>query len=481
MTWRKKILGGCFLTLVLLIGAGAASPQDEPQEGNGEKPKPAGRTYPLPTVLTGEPQDDNGVLDTTNVLKPDNTPLTGVQNATLGIPEIRHNYWVPGIQYSSQIQFNSTGQGNTSSWFANNFVSGNLSLLESWSRSQLAVNYSGGGFFSTDSSQGGGFYHQLAVSQSFQWERWQLQLLDQFSYLPQSEFGFGGGTSLGIPGVGGALGAPIPGLGGNYLPNQSIYAALGSRYSNTSVVQTTYQLSPRRSITASGSYGLLDFVNPGNINYGSVGASLGYNYEYSRYSTIGVQYHFSTFHFEGEAQAFGSHAVNLAYGRKLTGRLALQLLAGPTFTTFRVPVNGISSQVGTNASANLTFGFQNGGIGGGYLHGLTGGGGVLTGSTIDQVNFGASRRLTRVWSGNVTTGYAHNKAVLSGPQSTGPSYNSVFAGGGVSRPLGRNVNFALSYQATIYTQSGCTGTGCRPDLQYITLNFLWHTRPFVLP
>ena len=43
-------------------------------------------------------------------------------------------------------------------------------------------------------------------SQTFQWNRWAVQILDQFSYLPQSDFGFGGGTNLGFPGVGGSIG-----------------------------------------------------------------------------------------------------------------------------------------------------------------------------------------------------------------------------------------------------------------------------------
>ena len=71
----------------------------------------------------------------------------------------------------------------------NNYFIGNLSLLKVWNGSQLALNYSGGGFVSTDSSQGNGYYQQLAFSQSFQWHRCRVQLLDQFSYLPQTSLG----------------------------------------------------------------------------------------------------------------------------------------------------------------------------------------------------------------------------------------------------------------------------------------------------
>src|SRR5208282_3629630 len=186
MKYRKAILGGCSLALVLSFGARIGRAQEEPQEPAGTKPKPAARSTPIPIIDSGNPQDENTDQDTTNVLQPDVTPLTGVQNATLGSPEMRHSYWVPGFQYASTIQSNGYNQPNSSGWVVENYLSGNISLLEAWSRSQLAVNYSGGGFFSTNGTQGNGNYQVLALAQTFQWNRWLVQILDQFSYLPQS-------------------------------------------------------------------------------------------------------------------------------------------------------------------------------------------------------------------------------------------------------------------------------------------------------
>jgi len=445
-------------------------------------PKPAARAYPIPIIDLGDQQDDNGVRD--NGLQPDMTPLTGVQNATLGAPGMRHSYWVPGLQYGSTIQSNGYNQPSSSGWYATNYLIGNVSLLEAWSRSQLAVNYSAGGYFSTNSTVGNGNYQQLALSQTFQWNRWLVQILDQFSYLPQGQFGFGGGTNLGIPGVAGVLNPPIPGLGGNIVPNQSIYAATGPRYSNAGVIQGTYEISPRGSITASGSYGILHFVDLGNVDNNSVGGSLGYNYLISREDTVGVLYRFSNYQYPGQPQAFGDNIVNVAYGRKITGRLALQLYGGPEFTTFRVPTGTQSSRLGGNANTNLTYGFEDGSLSAGYFHGVNGGSGVFTGSTVDQVNFVASRRLGRVWSANFNFGYAHNRAVVNSTQAGIPTYNTWFVGGGMNRPIGRDLNFAISYTADIYgsNQSGCSGTTCSTNQtsNYITLSFQWHTRPYVL-
>jgi len=61
----------------------------------------------------------------------------------------------------------------------------------------IRLNYSAGGFFSSDSFANNAI-PAARSSQTFQWNRWLLQLNDQFSYLPQTSLGFGGGTGLGF-------------------------------------------------------------------------------------------------------------------------------------------------------------------------------------------------------------------------------------------------------------------------------------------
>jgi hypothetical protein len=453
--------------------------QDEPQPPTENKPKPAGATTPIPGIDIGVQESASS-----NGLTPDLTPLTGVQNPTLGSPPVLHSYWEPGIQWSGSIQSNSYNQTPNSSWLMNNYIVGNVSLLQAWSGSQLAINYSGGGFFSTDSSQGNGHYHQLALSQTIQRNRWLIQILDQFSYLPQSSFGFGGGTSLGVPGTGGT-GPVIPGMGNSYVPNQSIYTSVGPRYSNSASLQITYTTSRRGSITMSGSYGLLNFIDSGNVNNDITTGTIGYNYVFSKHDTIGAFYRFSAYHFTGQPVAYGDHSANLAYSRKLTGRLALQLYGGPDFTTSRVSTNGNNMTYGVNTGASLSYAFERGGLSAGYTHGVSGGSGALTGSSGDQLNFGANHRLGRIWSGQLNMGYAHNTPIASVANNISQTYNTWTAGGGVSRALGRNATFSIAYNATIpdYSVSGCTGAGCgsSPTFHYVTITFQWHTRPFVLP
>ena len=480
MNLRNVTIAGSLLCFALFYFAQNARAQDQPQPDTDVQPKPAARTTPFPVIDPSNAQDDNG----SNSQIPDTTPLTGAQAPTLGSSEFRHSYWVPGVQYSSSIQSGQAGSSN-SSWFVNNYLLGNLSLLQSWSRAQLAVNYSGGGYFSTDSQQGNGWTQQFAVTQSFQWNRLNLLLIDQFSYLPESQFGFGGGTSLGVPGVGSGTAPVIPGLGGSYVPNQSIYAAVGPRYSNAGVIQATYATSRRGSITASGAYGILRFTQEGNVDNNDVIASLGYNYTLSKADTIGAFYRFSQFQYPGQPQAFADQSINVAYGRKLTGRLALQASGGPEFIRFRVPIETQTSKVGGNLNVSAMYSFQDGGINLSYLHGLSGGGGSFTGSTTDTVNIGVNHKLSRVWSGIASFGYSRASAVVSSTESAFPPYHSLFITVGANRPVGREMTFSASYTASISTtvQGSCSTGSCSSNqtFNYITLSIQWHSRPLIMP
>jgi len=478
----KLIASALLLSFPLFGGAPASLAQDEQQPPAAGKTRPAGATSPIPVIGNGDQQDQND-----NKLVPDMTPLTGIQTPTLGSPELAHSYWVPGATWSGSIQSNTYNQSQNSDWLMTNYLAGNLSLLKAWPHSQFSVNYTAGGFFSTDSTQGNGSFHQLALSQTFQWNRWQLQLLDQFSYLPESSFGFAGASGLGAPGIGGSLGPVIPGLNNSYVPNQTIFAAIGPRYSNASAVQLNYMTSPRGSITLSGSYGLLNFVDAGNVDNNSITGTVGYNYSLTRKDTFGAFYRFSAYHFNGQPQALGDHSVNLAYGRKITGRAALQLYVGPDFTNSRIATNGSSSSHRVNAGATLTYAVHNGGLNVGYSHSISGGSGVLTGTSADQVNFNASHQLTRLWSGQFNVGYGRNSSLsIVTPASLGSLvYTSWTFGGGLSRPIGRAVNFALNYSAQIpdYSSAVCSGPTCSSNrvFHFITLNLQWRARPFVLP
>ena len=147
---RPLRLSAAFIVAALSLALGSRALAQEPQEES--PPKPAGSVAP---VLGGYHDQDTAVEQQTGTnLTPDMLPLTGVQIPDIGTPEMRHSYWVPGFQYTNLVRSSTLDQPTVSDWNTTNYVVGSLSLLETWSRAQLAVNYSGGGIFSTDASVG---------------------------------------------------------------------------------------------------------------------------------------------------------------------------------------------------------------------------------------------------------------------------------------------------------------------------------------
>jgi hypothetical protein len=450
------------------------------QEDNS-RPRPAAREYP-PLIEGLGGQDSNGDQGSTSNLNPDTRPLTGVENPTLGTPGIRHSYWLPGFQYADTLRSSALNQASSSGWNTTSVITGNFSLLESWSRAQLAVNYSGGASFSSDSAQGTSQFQQLGLVETFDWGRWQLHLLDQFSYLPETPFGFGAGTALSIPGISGPLAPPLPGLGSSYVPNQSVFTTFGPRYSNSFATQAAYTVSPRGSITAAGTYGILRFIEAGNIESNNASFSAGYDYVLTKADTLGVQYRFSGYRYIGNPQAIDDHVLQLMYGRKITGRIALQLFGGPDVTTFRVPVNSSTNRVSGSGGASLAYALNRGSMALTYDRGTSGGSGVFAGANTNQLQFSLGRQLSREWAASLNLGYSRNGSVVSAPSSQ--AYHSWYVGGGLSRPFGRNANFTIGYTAQIQTsnQAVCAAGTCGTNftVHQITLGLQWHARPFVL-
>jgi hypothetical protein len=466
------------LLLVWMFGCPAAVNAQDPE--TEAPPKPAAKSYPA--VGFGDDQEtDQGPV----AVQPDDHPLTGIQELTVGVSPEKHSYWIPGLSYTNAIQSNTVTQTGGFNWNSTNYITGNFSLLQNWSTSQLSVNYSGGGAFSTDSAIGNGQFQRFGAVETFDWRRVKLTFVDQFAYLPQALFGFGAGTGLATPGVGGSLASSLPGLRSDLTP-QSIFTAIGPQYANSFGTQLNYELTPRSSVTVGGVFSILRYTDPGNIESNDVILSAGYNLQVSRTNTVGMSYQFSAYEFLGSPQAMGNHVVQVSYGKKITGRLALKVAGGPEITNFRVPPGiGTNTQYISGAgSAGLTYAFSAGSVSLSFNHGTNNGSGVLLGATTDQVTGSGNVKLTRVWSGNVNLGFARNTTVAGINETQNQTYNTLYVGAGLQRPVGRNANFTLNYTANIQTSNNavCAGVNCGTNFttHIITVGLRWHARPFVI-
>jgi hypothetical protein len=468
--------------VVVLAGVSLFPVENRAQDQqNDAPPKPAAKV-PSP-IGVGDDQEPNQPIE---AMQPDDHPLTGFQQLTIGTPPERHSYWIPGISYTNSIQSNALAQGGGSGWYSTSYVVGNLSLSQNWRSSQLSLNYSGGGALSSNSAVGNGQFEQFGASQTFNWRRFQLTFLDQFSYLPASQFGFGAGTPLAVAGVGGPLAPNLPGLQNGFTPNQSIFAALGPRYSNSSGTQLNYALTPTSSLTFGGVFSILRFTESGNVESNDVNLSAGYNLQVSRTDTLGLSYRFSAYHYLGSPQAIGDHLAQAVYGKKLTGRLALQLSGGLEVTNYRVPQGpGTKAQyIAPSASANLTCAFPAGVVSLSYNHGVNNGGGVLLGATSDQIMGSGTRKLSRIWSGNASVGYARNTNLGEATGAQTLAFNSVYVGAGLLRPLSRTTDFTLNYNANVQisNNAACAAANCGGNFtaHVITVGLSWRAQPFVL-
>src|SRR5690349_10453980 len=107
---RKDLVLRAAISLALLCSAAAGAKAQDPQSGT--PPKPPARTYG-PIGVEDQDQDQN---QTQQTLQPDNRPLTGFQELTLGTQLERHSYWVPGVAYYYFIQSSDQFQGGGNSW-----------------------------------------------------------------------------------------------------------------------------------------------------------------------------------------------------------------------------------------------------------------------------------------------------------------------------------------------------------------------------
>ncbi|MGA2811224.1 MAG: hypothetical protein ABSG16_07485, partial [Candidatus Acidiferrum sp.] len=193
--------------------------------------------------------------------------------------------------------------------------------------------------------------------------------------------------------------------------------------------------------------------------------------------------HYSHLTYVGLPQSIGDNVLNFVYGRTITGRLALRVFGGPDVTNFSVPIGGVTREITGSGGGSLTYAINRGSLSLNYNHGVTGGSGLLEGAETDQVSANVSRQLTRIWSAHANIGFARNRSIAGAASQD--SYDSVYVGGGITRPFGPNANLSLAYTANIQTTnaaSGCTGMNCSTTFtqHQVTVNFQWHTRPLVL-
>ena len=407
-------------------------------------------------------------------LVPDTRPLSGAEVLRVETPGQARNYVVPSLRISAFGDTNrtilTTGQNGTE--MTGSIVAG-LDAHRVSRRSDFAMDYKGGGIFYARDTSLNAMMHDLSITERYTGRRWGLTLGDQFAYLPESSFGFGGyGPSVGW---GGSTGGWTP----SQVPGQSLFSGGGNRLYNAALAQIEYSASARSSFTFGGNYGLIRFLDPGFVDSNSLYANTGYNYKLNRRDTISVNYGFGAMRFIGPDLHLDNHVISISYAKRLTGRLAFSVSGGPQIVLRRTPLFG--SIKNTDLFANATFSYSVGrtDLNWSYAHYTSNGSGVFLGARTDLFNGSFQRRLSRNWTWSIGPGYSRNSRLGSGQGTVvGSGFDSIYGQTSFQRNLGRYTDLSMSYNINTQWSSTTVAAGTARSNSYLRHYFgvsvTWH-------
>jgi hypothetical protein len=490
----RTVRNSVFVTVLGLVAAmPAARAQQQTQDQSAQPAQPAQPVQPVQPIpalrsplASGAGNGDSSDQDSQS-LSPDTRPLAGAQDLSLGSTIGTHSYWEPQAVVTSTFDSNpliSPGGGGVTVWTT--FLGG-MEVHRNSENSNLILSYLGGGSISNNSgSVGNAVFQQFGVVEQLAWRRQTITFLDSLSYLPESGFGYAGATGIPLPG-GGTVGLQNP-----FVPEQGILTAQSQRIANTFITEDQIQLTPRSSLTLLGGSNLLHFFGTNLLDADGFMFQGGYNYLVTREDTISLSYRFNEFSYSNFHQSISNNSVQASYARRVTGRLAFRIGAGPSFSNFQTPITasgssgtgggtttGPTSQVYFSVSSGLTYKAERTGFTFFYDRGIGGGSGVLAGSVSNFLSGSVTRQFSQRVQGGLTFGYSRNSGVGIGITTpTNETFNYTYAGANLSRLWGRSTTVSLSYQLQYQNSSAppCVGAGCGTNCTGVacTTSFVRH-------
>ena len=411
----------------------------------------------------------------------------GAEEFTPGHVGRMRSYFLPSFQFLEMADSNfRVGPGSQKFETINTLV-GRLAFGKVGKHSRLTADYMGGGHIYNHHSELNTTMHEFGITQSYEGRRWSFLLDDRASYLPEASFGYGGFGWTGGLGLdlGGALGSNLSSLNPHFSPTGSLLAGRGPRITNTVATQIQYLAGPHSAVTLAGSYGLLHFREPGLTDSRNSFFLAGYNRTLTARDFFGINYGLGLFQFQSSVPTFQTHLLQLSYGHRISGRMAMELTGGPQVAVFKSPTAGSTTPVSWSASTSLNYRVRRGSVALSYTRYTSNGGGVLSGATTDRVRVAWGLRLTRGWSGSLGPGYSHNRSL---PQTTSGNsertFDTVYAGASLSRRLGPYMTmfFTYNFQTQRSENIPCLTGDCATSLlRHLTgFGFNWHPREIMI-
>ena len=424
------------------------------------------------------------------VLDPENPPVTGLDEPGLNLHTATRSFISPAVQVSEAADTNGQDQfGNTQLQSATR-VLGALDLQQFWPKSDLFLEYLGGGAFYTNP-----FYVRQLQAAGLEavtrWRTGQLTLRDAFSYLPDGSFSVGAFGAL--PGLGLATGGMGNGMAGGVLPGtQSFgngqFGAIGDipRLANTAILDVVQALTPKSAITVAGAFSNAHFFdNPELlINSDEVTVEGGYSHLLARHDQIGVVYAFQLFQFPQETGGqIYNHIVNLRWSHTITGRMSLIAGAGPQYTDLEV--GGNYSHWSVSARVQLRYKLGHASMIASYEKFTSAGSGFFLGADTQAARLAYNRPLGRTWVFYGDLAYSHNSELQVPQVAIGAigatSYNEGSGGAVLRKHFGRAYDFFAAYRFSELAFNSQVSFGGPPgrisQRQVGAIGVEWHPTP----
>ena len=424
------------------------------------------------------------------VLNPENPPVSGLDEPGLNLHTATRSFISPALQVSESADTNGGNQLGNTDLVNTTRILGALDLQQFWPKSDLFLEYLGGGAFYNNP-----FYvtqlQAAGLDAVTRWRTGQVTLRDAFSYLPDGAFSIG--AFGGVPGLGLATGNMGNGMAGGVVPGTQAFGsgqfgAIGDipRLANTVILDAVQAINPRSAITVVGAFSNAHFFdNPALlINSDEVTVEGGYSHLLSRHDQIGAVYAYQLFQFpQVTGGQIYNQIVNLRWSHTITGRMSLIAGAGPQYTDLEI--GGNYPHWSVSARVQLRYKLGHASLIASYEKFTSAGSGFFLGASTQAARLGYTRPLGRTWEFYGDLAYSHSSALQLPNASLGAigatSYNEGIGGAVFRKHLGRTYDFFAAYRFGELAFNNPTSFGGPPgrisQRQVGAVGVEWHPTP----
>ncbi len=275
------------------------------------------------------------------------------------------------------------------------------------------------------------------------------------AFLPQSPV-----TGVaGVPGINNPGTIPIDGPSQG--PAGGILTYSGNRLSNMMSGTIERRLTGRTSISGSGSWSVLHFLDKNaGLDTSMVSGQVALNHRIDLRNSVSLSAVYSTFNtnnllaiyppgFPANSVTYETKGINLSYSRLWTRSLSTDVSAGPMWIqTSAAPL--IPNRLNYYLNAGLGYNRRLANYGLRYMHGVNGGSGVQPGALSDTVTGTAGRMLSQRWAASASLVYTRTTGLLVFSQNAGSvngATNTEYGTLQVTHGFTRTISGFASYTA----------------------------------